>query len=188
MMIILASGSPRRRELLTSVGLNFEIYRPDVDETRKPGEEPADYCRRLAGLKAEAGAQKFPESLIIAADTIVFVDGQILGKPSDREDALRMLRLLSGREHEVITGLAVWNAGALTVRDVHTLVKFRELTEAEIEAYYETGECDDKAGAYAVQGRGALLIEGVRGDYYNVVGLPLCTLGKILRGVIPCFP
>ncbi len=92
-----------------------------------------------------------------------------------------MLRLLSGREHEVVTGLAVWNSGILTVKDVHTLVKFRELEESEILGYYETGECDDKAGAYAVQGKGALLIEGIQGDYYNVVGLPLCTLGKILR-------
>lgn len=181
MKIILASGSPRRRELLTSIGLKFEIYRPDVDETRISGEEPAEYCRRLAGLKAEAGAKEFPDSLIIAADTIVFVDGRILGKPSGREDALRMLRLLSGREHEVVTGLAVWNSGILTVKDVHTLVKFRELEESEILGYYETGECDDKAGAYAVQGKGALLIEGIQGDYYNVVGLPLCTLGKILR-------
>ena len=181
MKIILASGSPRRQELLTSIGLKFEIYRPDVDETRLVGEAPVEYCRRLAGLKAETGAREFPDSLIIAADTIVFVDGEILGKPSDREDALRMLRLLSGREHEVITGLAVWKSRVLTVKDVHTLVKFRELEESEILEYYGAGESDDKAGAYAVQGRGALLIEGIKGDYFNVVGLPLCTLGKILR-------
>ena len=133
-----------------------------------------------AGLKAKAGAVAYPDDVIIAADTIVVIDGEILGKPSGREDAARMLRKLSGREHEVITGVSVAHEGRVSTEDVHTLVKFRELSEAEILAYLETGEPFDKAGAYAVQGKGALLIEGINGDYYNVVGLPLCTLGKIL--------
>lgn len=179
-MIILASGSPRRRELLSSIGIEFEVYRSDADESKIPGESPSELCRRLAGLKAEAGALAFPDDVVIAADTIVVIDGEILGKPSDRDDAVRMLRLLSGREHEVITGLAVYSDGEMRVADVHTLVKFRELTDDEITEYVATGECDDKAGAYAVQGRGALLVEGVVGDYFNVVGLPLCTLGKML--------
>ena len=123
---------------------------------------------------------KFPADVIISADTVVVIDGEILGKPSDRRDAVRMLRKLSGREHEVITGLAV-HGRTVHAKAVHTLVKFRKLTDNEISAYVMTGECDDKAGAYAVQGKGSLLIEGISGDYYNVVGLPLCTLCEILR-------
>lgn len=180
-MIILASGSPRRKSLLESLGLDFTVYRPDADESRMPGESPGEMCRRLSGLKAEAGAREFPDALIIAADTIVVVDGEILGKPHDRDEAAGMLHKLSGREHEVITGLTVRRKGAVISDDVHTLVKFRELSDYEISAYAATGECDDKAGAYAVQGRGSLLIEGIKGDYYNVVGLPLCTLGGMLR-------
>ena len=176
-MIVLASGSPRRKSLLESIGLDFTVYTPDVDESHKPDEEPSGLCRRL---KAKAGAVAYPDDVIIAADTIVVIDGEILGKPSGREDAARMLRKLSGREHEVITGVSVAHEGRVSTEDVHTLVKFRELSEAEILAYLETGEPFDKAGAYAVQGKGALLIEGINGDYYNVVGLPLCTLGKIL--------
>ena len=179
-MIILASGSPRRKSLLESIGLNFTVYSPDVDESHKPDEEPSELCRRLSRLKAEAGASVYADAVIIAADTIVVIDGEILGKPSGREDAAKMLRKLSGREHEVITGVSVAYGGRVATEDVHTLVKFRELSESEIAAYLETGEPFDKAGAYAVQGKGALLIEGINGDYYNVVGLPLCTLGKML--------
>ena len=181
MRIILASGSPRRKSLLESLGLEFTVYRPDADESRIPGEAPGDMCRRLSRLKAETGAREFPDAVIIAADTIVVVDGEILGKPHGRDYAARMLRKLSGREHEVITGLSVQRGEAVISADVHTLVKFRELSDDEISAYVATGECDDKAGAYAVQGLGSLLIEGITGDYYNVVGLPLCTLGGILR-------
>ncbi len=180
-MIVLASGSPRRKSLLESIGLDFTVYIPDVDESHKPDEAPSELCRRLSRLKAEAGARKYPDAIVIAADTIVVIDGEILGKPSGREDAARMLRKLSGRQHEVITGVSVAYDGRVVTEDVHTLVKFRELSEPEISAYLDTGEPYDKAGAYAVQGKGALLIEGINGDYYNVVGLPLCTLGRMLE-------
>ena len=179
--IILASGSPRRKSLLESLGLEFEVYRPDVDETKRRGESPSELCRRLSASKAQAGAKAFPDSVIIAADTIVVIDGEILGKPSDRQEAARMLRHLSGREHEVITGVAVSLKVKTLVNDEHTLVRFRELTDAEISEYVSSGEGDDKAGAYAVQGKGALMIEGITGDYFNVVGLPLCRLGIMLR-------
>ena len=179
--IILASGSPRRKSLLGSIGLEFEVYCPDIDETYHDGETPAEYTLRLAESKAMAGAREYPGCVIIAADTIVVTDGEILGKPSNREDAVRMLGMLSGREHEVITGVAVSSGGIVHARAVHTLVKFRELSGREISAYVSTGECDDKAGAYAVQGKGSLLVEGIHGDYYNVVGLPLCTLGEMLK-------
>ena len=180
MKIILASGSPRRKSLLESIGLDFTVYSPNVNEEHLPGELPSQLCRRLSGLKAEAGAREFPDAVIIAADTIVVIDGQILGKPSGHEDAVRMLHLLSGREHEVITGLAVSYGGNVNIADVHTTVKFRKLSEREISAYADTAEPYDKAGGYAVQGTGALMIEGINGDYYNVVGLPLCTLGRLL--------
>ena len=188
MNIILASGSPRRKSLLESLGLNFSVYRPDVNEEYIPREEPSEYCMRLAGLKANAGADVFPDDVIIAADTIVVVDGEILGKPHGRADAERMLRLLSGREHEVITGLAVIRREGLNVADVHTTVKFRAMSDADISAYLNTPEPYDKAGAYAVQGLGALFIEGINGDFYNVVGLPLCTLGRMLLPHINLLP
>ena len=182
--IILASGSPRRKALLESIGIEFEVYKPDADESVKTGETPSELCRRLATLKAEAGMRVFSRNdIIIAADTIVVIDGEILGKPVDREDAALMLKHLSGREHEVITGVAVSYMGRLSVNDEHTLVKFRELTDDEISEYVATGEGDDKAGAYAVQGKGALMIEGITGDYFNVVGLPLCRLGIMLKGI-----
>ena len=179
--IILASGSPRRRELLKDIGLDFEIYKPDVDESRLNNEPPQDLCLRLSRLKAEAGAKKFPDCIIIAADTIVVIDNKILGKPHDREDAFNMLKTLQGREHEVITGVSVALGSQIIFHAEHTLVKFTALSDDEIRGYISTGECDDKAGAYAIQGRGATLIEGITGDYFNVVGLPLCTLSKILK-------
>ena len=179
--IILASGSPRRRELLTGLGLDFELYRPEVDESMLPDEKPKDLCRRLSRLKAHSGSQKFPDSIIIAADTIVVIDGKVLGKPSDRADAFNMLKTLQGREHEVLTGLTVCCDGKIISHVESTRVKFRVLSEAQIKNYVASGECDDKAGAYAVQGKGSLLVEGLDGDYFNVVGLPVCALGKILE-------
>ncbi|MBQ3403531.1 MAG: septum formation inhibitor Maf [Synergistaceae bacterium] len=181
--IVLASGSPRRKALLESIGLKFEVFRPDVDEGYIPGESPEGYCTRLARTKALAGSRAYPDAVVIAADTIVVIDGQILGKPSGRDDAVRMLKMLEGREHEVITGLAVSYGGNVHVHAEHTAVKFRPLTDGEIRAYVSTGECDDKAGAYAVQGMGSLIVERVRGDYFNVVGLPLCALGGMLEVV-----
>lgn len=181
MRIILASGSPRRRELLSSLGLAFEVYKPDVDESHLEDESPEDMCCRLSILKAYAGAKIFPDALVIAADTIVVIDGAILGKPIDRADAVRMLKVLQGREHEVLTGLSVCMGEEIRTHVEHTRVKFRTLSDAEIEAYAASGECDDKAGAYAVQGKGALLVERIEGDYFNVVGLPVCRLGIMLN-------
>ena len=178
--IILASGSPRRRFLLTELGLDFEIYKPEVDETRIAGEAPEELCERLSRLKAQAGASKFPGKIIIAADTIVVIDGEILGKPINHDDAFRMLMLLQNRTHEVLTGLTVCKDEKLISHVEHTHVKFRALSEREIRAYISTGEPDDKAGAYAVQGIGSLLVESLNGDYFNVVGLPVCRLGRIL--------
>ena len=181
MRIILASGSPRRRALLHDLGLEFEVYKPDVDESHSTDENPEALCARLSRLKAEAGARKFPDALVIAADTIVVIDGHVLGKPMNREDAVKMLAALQGREHEVLTGLSVCMNGRILTHTEHTRVKFRPLSDAEIRAYVSTGECDDKAGAYAVQGKGSLLVEGLQGDYFNVVGLPVCRLGMMLH-------
>ena len=179
--IILASGSPRRRELLKDIGFEFEIYKPDVDEKILPNEKPEDLCLRLSRLKAQAGAEKFYDSIIIAADTIVVIDEKILGKPHDREEAFLMLKTLQGREHEVITGVSVALNEKIISHAEHTLVKFTSMNDSEIREYIATGECDDKAGAYAIQGVGATLIERINGDYFNVVGLPLCSLTKILK-------
>ncbi len=178
--IILASGSPRRRELLTGLGLEFELYKPEVDESKLPDEKPEDLCRRLSRLKAHSGSQKFHDAVIIAADTIVVIDGKILGKPSDRQDAFNMLKTLQGREHEVLTGLTVCCNEKIVSHVESTRVKFRALSDEQIRNYAASGECDDKAGAYAVQGKGSLLVERLDGDYFNVVGLPVCALGKIL--------
>lgn len=180
MKIILASGSPRRRELLRELGLNFEVYKPEVDETRKPDELPEELCFRLSRMKALNAAKIFENSIIISADTIVVINSDILGKPKNCEDAFRMLSELQGKWHEVLTGISVSMNDKIISYVEHTRVKFKALTEAEILEYLETGESDDKAGAYAIQGKGALLIERIDGDFYNVVGLPLCVLGKML--------
>ncbi len=180
--IRLASGSPRRRALLHDLGWDFETVSPDVDEAPLPGEKPEALCERLARLKAEAGAKTAgPNALVLAADTIVVIDGRVLGKPSGREEACAMLRLLQGRAHEVMTGIALSRGGELLSGVERTVVHFRPLTEAEVQAYAATGEGDDKAGAYAIQGKGALLISAIEGDYFNVVGLPLCRLGRMLE-------
>ncbi|MBQ7543778.1 MAG: septum formation inhibitor Maf [Synergistaceae bacterium] len=183
MRIILASGSPRRKALLAELGLTFEVWKPDADESHSPDEAPEALCVRLSRLKAEAGSRRFPDALIIAADTIVVIDDAVLGKPTDREDAVRMLTMLQGRTHEVLTGVSVCRGGKIFSHAERTLVKFRPLTREEITAYVASGECDDKAGAYAVQGKGSLLVEGLNGDYFNVVGLPVCALGKMLASL-----
>jgi septum formation protein len=181
--IILASNSPRRKELLTQIGLSFTVAPADADESVLPGESPEAYAVRVALDKARIAAKRAGEGIIIAADTIVAVGDAILGKPSDAADASRMLAELSGREHQVITGLAVVDAatGRSAVRTSATRVCFRELTEQEISAYVATGEPLDKAGAYGIQERGALLVERIEGCYSNVVGLPLSLLGEMLR-------
>ena len=182
MRIILASQSPRRRELLEQIGLTDFIIRPAQGEERAdPGLSPDRLVEELSRRKAEeAAASSGPDDLIIAADTVVAIDGRILGKPRDRQDAVRMLALLSGRTNTVYTGVTVARAGRFETEHEATDVLFRTLTPEEIDAYAATGEPLDKAGAYGIQGRGALLVEGIRGDYGNVVGLPLCRLGRIL--------
>jgi len=178
--LVLASGSPRRRELLTSLGWPFTVRIPEVDESFLNGEDPEKAVVRLAGAKAEAAASGHPDEWIVAADTVVSLEGKILGKPSSRGDASRMLSLLSGKTHTVFTGIAVFSPSGREIGVEGTDVVFRTLGRDEIRAYAESGECGDKAGAYAIQGLGALLVEGIRGDYFNVVGLPLYRLSRML--------
>lgn len=179
---ILASGSPRRRELLEMLGVPDLTIRPAKGPERAtPGAGPEQTVRELSLHKAQEVAQTCtPEDIIIAADTIVYLDGAILGKPRDHDDAVRMLTALSGREHIVYTGVAVLRGGELRQAAERTAVRFRPLTSGEIERYIATGEPMDKAGAYGVQSLGALLVERIDGDFYNVMGLPVEKLGQCL--------
>ena len=189
MDIILASQSPRRRELLTQVGLTFRVHVSDVDEATAPGPPPARMVEELSRRKASAvAALEGPEPLIIAADTVVALEGAILGKPHSQEDAFAMLSALSGREHHVYTGVTVIHGGKSVTFHENTAVRFRPLSESDIRDYIATGEPMDKAGAYGIQGRGALLVEGISGDYGNVVGLPLFRLGRVLEEDFGLFP
>lgn len=189
MKIILAFQSPRRRELLERMGLTeFEIRPARGEESADPGLSPARLVEELSIQKAEEiAAEADPEDVIIAADTVVAVDDRVLGKPNSPEQAEEMLRALSGRAHTVYTGVTVRRGDRVLTGHEATDVVFRELTPAEIRAYVDTGEPMDKAGAYGIQGRGCVLVEGIRGDYYNVMGLPVCRLGLMLRefGVEP---
>jgi septum formation protein len=180
--VILASNSPRRKELLRQIGLACSVDPADVDEQVLPDEPPERYAVRVALDKARVAAARARVGLIIAADTIVVLDDKILGKPSDAADATRTLMKLSGRMHTVITGLAVMDAatGKALTRASTTRVWFRALTPREISAYVSTGEPLDKAGAYGIQQRGALLVDKIEGCYFNVVGLPLSLLGELL--------
>jgi septum formation protein len=180
--IILASSSPRRKDLLLQIGLDFRVEPADVDESVLPGESPEGYAMRVALDKARAAAARAGNGTIIAADTIVVMDDEILGKPADARDAERMLMMLSGSVHRVITGLVVMDAatGKALTRTSITRVRFRRLAPHEIIAYVATGEPLDKAGAYGIQERGALLVEWIEGCYFNVVGLPLSLLGELL--------
>ena len=184
MSVILASQSPRRKELLGLFHIPFTVRVADIDETMTPGGAPYAEVARVSRLKALA-VEREPDDLVIAADTIVVCDGRILGKPADEEEARDMLRLLSGRDHQVMTGMTVLrgeNAAVITeVTDLH----FRELTEGEIDAYVASGEPMDKAGAYGIQGGAALFCSRLEGDYYNVVGLPVCRLAQILKEMAP---
>ena len=181
--IILASNSPRRRELLTQIGLSFTVSPADVDESILPGESPEAYAVRVALDKARTAAVRAREGIVIAADTIVVIGDSILGKPADAKEAAGMLAMLAGKEHRVVTALAVMDA--VTTKSVTrtsvTMVWFRDLTRREIDAYVATGEPMDKAGAYGIQERGALLVDRIEGCYSNVVGLPLSLLGEMLR-------
>ncbi|OUN11012.1 MULTISPECIES: Maf family protein [unclassified Flavonifractor] len=182
MDIILASKSPRRRALLEQMGVrDFRIVTPDIDEHMDRDLPPAELVRQISLEKAQAvAAQADPNTVVIAADTVVALDGVVLGKPADKEEAFRMLSLLSGNRHQVYTGLTVLRGEQVFSQWEETAVTFRSLTAEEIEAYIATGEPMDKAGAYGIQGYGALFIEGISGDYYNVMGLPVCRLGQIL--------
>jgi septum formation protein len=186
MKIILASGSPRRAEILRNAGIPFETLAEVVDETRRPGELRADYLRRLALTKARAAAsvQRDPgDSLFIGADTVVVAGDEILGKPESPDDARRMLRLLSGATHEVHTGLAIIRRPGATeaVIEEMTSVTFASLSAGEIDAYIATGEPFDKAGAYGIQGIGGRYVTRIEGCYFNVMGLPLARLWVLLR-------
>jgi septum formation protein len=180
--IILASSSPRRAALLRAAGVAFEVAPPDVDESLRGGENAEQYVRRLAVAKAEAGARGQPGRVVLGADTTVVLDGAVMAKPADEADAASMLRALSGRTHEVITGVALAGpAGTLEAAAV-TAVTLRALTDEEISQYVATREPMDKAGAYAIQGRAAAFVSRVDGSYTNVVGLPVALVCGLLMG------
>ena len=199
--LILASGSPRRAEILTSVGWSFTKDVADIDESEIEGETPENYVQRLAREKAEAVARKYENAIVLGADTTVVIDDQIIGKPKDLTDARRMLKMLSGKRHEVLTGVAiVWKEEEKrrkgekeanpkskiqnpksVVGLQSTKVKFAEMNEAEIEYLVEKGSPLDKAGAYAVQAQAALFIEKIEGDYWNVVGLPINLVYRLMK-------
>lgn len=180
--LVLASGSPRRLELLGRLGVPFEVMVSGADETLESSHDPAEQAIELAERKARAVASTLSEGLVLGADTIVVLDGQMLGKPEDDAEAAAFLRLLSGRDHLVITGLALIDASTGTVqrRSVSTVVRMRGFSEPDITTYVATGEQRDKAGAYAIQGHGAALISGIEGCYSNVVGMPLCEVARLL--------
>lgn len=183
MKLVLASASPRRRELLLSIGLDFEALPSTIEERRGAAEEPESYVLRLSREKAEEVAARRPEAWVIGADTTVYIDDRILEKPSDQADATRMLRTISGREHTVFTGITLLGPSAShrESRVVSTQVTMIGLSDEEIAWYVGTGEPMDKAGAYAVQGVGAMFISSINGNYTNVVGLPLSVLFDMMR-------
>lgn len=180
--LILASSSPRRQELLRKEGIEFDICAPDISEDQRPGEPPLEYVLRLAAEKSAKVARQFPKTFVLGADTIVVADGEILGKPTDAQDAARMLKVLSGRTHQVTTAvsLIVPDKGADT-RSLTTQVHFRPLEAREIQEYVAGGEPMDKAGAYAIQGGAGAWVTRLEGDYSNVMGLPLLLVREMLR-------
>jgi septum formation protein len=172
--LVLASSSPRRTELLNRAGWPHEVIVAGIDESVRPNEKPAAYVERLARSKAEAVAQRLEEGVVLGADTTVVVENQILGQPQDDADARRMLRLLSGKWHDVLTGVALVRVGGETrVAHEATRVRFAEMSEGEIDWYIASGEPVGKAGAYGIQGKAALFIEEIEGDYFNIMGLPI---------------
>lgn len=180
--LVLASGSPRRAHLLDMLGLSFEIRPADVDEALRPGERPAPHAERLARDKATAVAALRPEALVVGSDTIVVLEGEVLGKPRDGEHAADMLVRLAGREHRVMTGVAVVGADGRVESGVEeVVVRFRAFERATAEAYVATGEPMDKAGAYGIQGYGATLVESIEGDFFAVMGLPVARLMTLLE-------
>ncbi len=189
--LVLASASPRRRELLGTLGVRFDVRPTDVDESVHPGEAPVAYVRRLAEDKLRAALATEATAFVLASDTTVVSDGAILGKPADDEEGRAVLRRLSGRAHEVRTAVALGRAGeVLAVRDVHTRVVFRVLSEDEIARYVASGEGRDKAGVYGIQGLAGAFVTGIEGSYSNVVGLPLAETLELLRahGALKAWP
>jgi septum formation protein len=185
--LVLASKSPRRAEILRAVGCTFEAIAADIDETRYASEDAVSYVKRLARTKAETVALKTSAGVVLGADTVVVIDNQILGQPQNDDDARRMLRLLSGKWHEVLTGVALVRARELAQGSVDhetTRVRFCEMSQDEIDWYVSSGEPRGKAGAYAIQGRGALFIEEIQGDYFNVVGLPVRLIYELSRKIM----
>ena len=180
-VLILASASPRRQELLREAGIPFQVHAADINEDRNLGEQPLEYARRLSREKAQAVAAIYPQRYVLGADTIVVVGGEVLGKPKDPIDAVRMLRMLSGRGHEVITAVSLIAPGGRTdTRTCTTQVIFRKINEDEIQRYVAGGEPMDKAGAYAIQGGASLWTDRIEGEYSNVVGLPLSVVTEML--------
>ena len=182
MNLILASQSPRRRELLGLTGLDFVVRAADIDETMDLEKAPFDEVSRVSRLKALAVVRE-PDDVVIAADTIVVCEGEVLGKPRDEADAFRILSLLSGRDHEVMTGMTVVKGDEIVTHTEVTKIHFRKLHPDEVRAYIASGEPMDKAGAYGIQGGAALFADQMEGDYYNVMGLPVCRLAMILRSL-----
>lgn len=179
--VVLASASPRRASLLRELGWDFHIAPPRIEECLLDGASPSEQAVRIASEKADSVFRDFPEALVIAADTIVVLGDEILGKPRDSREAIRMLSLLAGKTHSVITGVAVRLDGRSASGFEETRVTFRDLSAAEIRAYFSGGESMDKAGAYAIQGWGSLLASSIEGCYFNVVGLPLYRLSRLLE-------
>ena len=192
--LFLASGSPRRRELLTQIGVPFQVVSASIDETPLPDECPAAYVERLARAKARAGREHLLGAsvsapfCVLGADTAVVLDDQILGKPVDEADALSMLMALSGREHEVLTAIAILAAERCETRVVRSRVSFRTISQQEAGQYWASGEPQDKAGGYAIQGLAAVFVAGLNGSYSGVVGLPVCETAELLGQFgIPCW-
>jgi len=188
MDIILASSSPRRRDLLEKLGWDIRIAVPEIDENPLPNESPENLCVRLSAEKAGKIANSPPYNgkeniLVIAADTIVVVDGDVLGKPADESESIHMLKRLQGRSHYVLTGVSVVTKDKTLSNIERTKVNFRPLCDEAVRAYAATGEGSDKAGAYAIQDKGSLLVASIEGDYFNVVGLPLCRLSLMLEQI-----
>ena len=181
--IILASQSPRRQELIGYILSDYEVIVSAVEETLPDGIAPEEVPAYLAGVKAQAVAAEHPDDVVIGADTVVILDGQVLGKPKDADDAFHMLRSLSGKAHTVITGCAIIQDGRMTTFSDRTRVEFYPLSDREILDYIATGEPFDKAGAYGIQGRGSVLVKRIEGDFFNVMGLPVARLKREMERV-----
>ena len=177
---IVASASPRRKELLSNVGFSFEVIPSDADESCDVELTPVELVRELALRKAKSVFDKNTDAVVLGCDTVVEYGGTVLGKPESREDAKRMLRMLSGKTHNVHTGVCITDSENTVSFEKTVKVEFYELTDELIDSYVDTGECDDKAGAYGIQGKGCLLVKGIEGDYFSVVGLPVSETARVL--------